>query len=158
MIDLIKAKLINKEKIETTLLSNGEKYEVKGNYSYSQKNTIYPIRTNIENLFINLTEQGGTIGNSLHKYFNNLTSNENQNFNDFYFCDILYALDVLEHKMDYSLKETVLTNLEFGFNIDMDICPTQFLENNVLMYDTKSPCSDPKNDKNKKIKKFTYNE
>lgn len=158
MIDLIKGKLIHKDKIELKLLSDRSKYVVEGKYNYSDKTHRYPLKTRLENLFINVTEKGATIQNSLHKYFNNLVSGENQNFNDFYFCDILYALDVLEYEMDYSLDETVLTNLEFGFNIDLDICPSRFLDNNVLMHDTKSPCYDPKNDKNMKIKKFIYTE
>ena len=158
MIDYIRTKLVDKYKMENKLIKEKRRYNVEGKYSYSNDEKIYPIRSRIENLYINLTEKGGYIENSIHKYFNNLVSNENQNFNDFYFCDILYALDVLEDEIDYPLEDTILTNLEFGFNIEMDICPTKFLENHVLMHNLKSPCYHPKNDRNMKIKKFTYTE
>lgn len=140
------------------LLADKDKYIVEGKYSYSNNTHIYPIRSRIENLFINVTEKGATIENSLHKYFNNLVSNENQNFNDFYRTDIVYALDVLEDEIDYPLEDTAITRLEFGFNIELSMCPTKFLNNHVLMHNLKSPCYDPKNDKNMKIKKFIYTE
>ncbi len=158
MIDLVKAKFLDKDRIEGKLISEKDNFPVEGRYSYSFAEKKYPLRSRRENLFINVTEKRATIENSLHKYFNNHVSGQNQNFDDFHLCDILYALDVLEHELDYPLNDTILTSLEFGFNIKMDICPTKFLINNVLMYDAKTPCYDPKNDKNKKIKKFTYTE
>uniref|UniRef100_UPI0040476A10 hypothetical protein n=1 Tax=Mariniflexile sp. TaxID=1979402 RepID=UPI0040476A10 len=158
MIDLISAKLTKKEKMEIKLLADKDKYIVEGKYSYSDDEKIYPIRSRMENLFINVTAKGATIENSLHKYFNSLVSSENQNYNDFYFSDIVYALDVLEAAADYPLEETILTNLEFGFNTDLSICPTKFLNHNVLMHNLKAPCYDPKNDKKMKIKKYTYSE
>jgi hypothetical protein len=158
MIDLIKAKILEKEKIESKLIANKNKYIVEGKHSYSFPDQIYPIRSRIENLFINVTEKGATIENSLHKYFNNLVSDENQNYNDFYYSDILYALNVLEDEIGYPLEQTSITNLEFGFNIELNMCPTKFLNCNVLMHNLKSPCYDPKNDKNMKIKKFIYTE
>jgi hypothetical protein len=158
MIDLIKAKFLDKEKIERKLIANKNKYTVEGKRSYSYPEQIYPIRSRIENLFINVTEKGATVENSLHKYFNNLVSDENQNYNDFYYSDIIYALDVLEDEISYPLEKTSITNLEFGFNIELNICPTKFLNHNVLMHNLKSPCYDPKNDRNMKIKKFTYTE
>lgn len=158
MIDLIKAKFLNKEVIEQKVLAERGSFPVDGFYSYTDAEKKYPIRSRRDNMFINITNKGATIENSLHKYFNNSVSDENQNFNDFYFCDIVYALDVLEHELQYSLSDTAVTRLEFGFNIDLDICPTQFLNHNVLFYDTKSPCYDPKNDRFMKIKKFMYSE
>ena len=158
MIDLVKAKFLDKDRIERKLISEKDNFPVDGQYSYSFAEKKYPLRSRRENLFINVTEKGATIENSLHKYFNNHVSGENQNFDDFHLCDILYALDALGHELDYPLKDTILTSLEFGFNIEMDICPTKFLTNYVLMYDTKTPCYNPKNGKNKKIKKFIYTE
>lgn len=158
MIDLIKAKFLNKDVIEQKVLAEQRSYPVDGFYSYTNAEKKYPIRSRRDNMFINITDKGATIENSLHKYFNNSVSDENQNFNDFYFCDIVYALEVLGHELDYSLSDTALTRLEFGFNIDLDICPTQFLNHNVLFYDTKSPCYDPKNNRFMKIKKFIYSE
>ncbi len=158
MIDSTKSKILDKEKIEYKLLSERDNYYVEGKYNYSIGKTIYPIRSRLENLFINITAKGGTIENSLHKYFNNLVSMENQNYNDFYFSDIIYALNVLEDEIDYPLEKTSLTHLEFGFNIELDICPTKFLKHHLLMYDCKSPCYNPKNNPHKIIQKYIYTE
>lgn len=158
MIDFLRVKLIDRDLMLHNLVKDKHNYQVIGKYNHSLGEQEYPIRSKRENLFINITEKGATIENSLHKYFNQIVSNENHNYNDFYFCDILFALDVLEEETNYPLKQTILTNLEFGFNIELNINPTLFLENNVLMYNFRSPCYDPKNEKGKKIKKFTYTE
>lgn len=158
MIDFTKAKLIDRDLILNNLVNDKDKHLVIGKYNFSNEERQFPIRSKRENLFINVTEKGATIENSLHKYFNQIIEDKSHNYNDFDFCDILFVLNSLEQEINYPLEKTSVTNLEFGFNIEMDICPTKFLENNVLMYDFKSPCYDPKNDKGKKIKKFAYTE
>ncbi len=158
MIDYIKVKLTDRDLMLTNLVNDKDNHLVIGKYNHTIDEQQYPIRSKRENLFINVTEKGATIENSLHKFFNELAGNKSQNYNNFDSCDIQCALDILEQQTNYPLEKTIITNLEFGFNIEMDICPTKFLENNVLMYDFKSPCYDPKNDKGKKIKKFTYTE
>lgn len=158
MIDFIKVKLLDKTRMEQQLIKQKESYILEGKYNYTIADKMYPLRSRRENLFINITEQGGTIENSLHKFFNQLVGEGIHNFNDFDFCDVLYALNVLEEETNYPLEQTIITNLEFGFNIELNKCPTQFLEHHVLMHNYKSPCYEPKNDKGKKIKKFTYTE
>ncbi|MEZ4801296.1 MAG: hypothetical protein R2797_00885 [Gelidibacter sp.] len=158
MIDYIRAKLLDKDKITQKMIKDKDMYEVEGKYSYTIGELPYPIRSRRENLFINVTEKSAYIENSIHKYFNNLVSNENQNYNDFYLCDILYTLDVLEQEINYPLENTLVTNLEFGFNIELNINPTKFLQNHVLMHNLRTPCFNPKNDSNMKIKKFIYTE
>ncbi len=158
MIDLLKAKFTNKNKIENKLLLNTEKYAVEKTHFYAFPEKKYPIRSSVENFFINITKSGATIENSLHKYFNKLVSDEKQNHNDFHYYDIEYALDVLEDEIGYPLEDTSVTRLEFGFNIKLNICPTNFLRKHLLMYKLKTACFNPKNNTSMKIQKFIYNE
>ncbi len=158
MIDFFKAKLTDREKMKNNVTSNFGKFKSEANYNYSQDSITYPLRARIDNLLVKITEKGGTIENSLHKYFNQIMGDGQQNYNNFNFSDILCALSLLEDESKYPLERTVLTNLEFGFNIELEIDPSKFINNYVLMHNYKTPCYDPKNDVNKKIKKFIYTE
>ncbi len=60
--------------------------------------------------------------------------------------------------MGCSLEDVKLTSLEFGFNIETDKEPTELLELNVLMFDFKAPCVNPKNNKNEKYMKYKFSE
>ncbi len=158
MIDFIKARLIDRDKIYNQLMAQKNNHDLEGWYSHTKDKTEFPVRSKRENLFINITEKSAYIENSLHKYFNQINMKENHNYNDFSYCDILDTLNLLEQDLQYPLKDTSVLRLEFGFNIDLGVCPTRFIESNLLMEDMKSPCYAPKNDVGKKIKKFTYTE
>ena len=158
MIDFIKAHFKGKHIVEQHLIKQRGEYLLEGKYNYSHGEKMYPLRSKRGNMFINITEKGGYIENSLHKHFNELIGEGNHNHNDFDYCNLIVALNALEGELNYPLEDTVLTNLEFGFNIDLGKDPTHFLENNLLMYKAKSPCYNPKNNKTMKFKEFTYNE
>jgi len=157
MIDYIKARFKDKAEIEG-ILRKSDKFSLIGKYDLKGNVISYPITTEIDNFNLRITDKWATIENSLHKNFNEQTGSGFQNADDFYHYDIKYALMMLESYLGYNLSNTILNNLEFGFNIDIGINPTIFLKKHVLMYKHKSPCYDPKNRKNMKIKKFTYNE
>ena len=157
MIDYIKAYLKDKSLMESNL-KNSRVKEFKGKMDMETKKLEYPLRAKYENLFINITEKGGHIENSIHKYFNEVAKNPPGNYSDFYYCDLVSALKTMESELKYDLEKTILTRFEFGFNLHIGFNPTQILENNVLGYDLKSPCYNPKNDKNMKIKEFIYDQ
>ena len=156
MIDYIKAFFVNKDEIEAKILKLNKGCLVKGVYNYNNSKIEYPIKTFLDNMSIRFTKNNGYIENSLHKKFNEINHMGNQNHNDFYFCDLVDVLNVLEDETGCLLSDTSLTRFEFGFNLKLSQNPSKVLEENILMYKLKSPCYDPKNFINKKIKKFTF--
>lgn len=157
MIDLIKIYFTDKGSFEKNAkIKNFESLNSK--YLYKYDKLVYPIRTEIHNLRVNITEKNACIENSIHKFFNNTINDENQNYNDFSYCNFIDACNDLEYKLGYSLDNTYLTRFEFGFNIKLDFDPTDFIEDNVLLYNYNSPCYDPKYKKREKIIKFSLKE
>ncbi|GAB4160034.1 MAG: hypothetical protein Tsb0033_15400 [Winogradskyella sp.] len=157
MIDYIKAYFKDKNVVESNLLRKDCLHKVVAVHNFQKKNEYeHPIRAKIGNMFVNISEKQGYVENSLHKHFNALTGEEVMNYDDFYYCDLLSSLEALESELNYPLEDMSLTNLEFGFNIDLGFDPTTFLNHNLLMYNLKTPCVDPKNKKNMKLKKFSY--
>ncbi|MEY8849699.1 hypothetical protein AB9K26_12845 [Psychroserpens sp. XS_ASV72] len=157
MIDYIKAKFNDKDKVQSILISE-DKFKLKAKYDLKGNTLHYPIRCSLDTFNINISQYNGFIENSLHKYYNMLLGRGQHNGDDFTHEAVIDALNALETSLGYDLDNTILNNLEFGFNIDIEINPSKFLEKHVLMYKFKSPCYNPKNDKSMKIKKFSYQE
>lgn len=157
MIDYIRAHFINKNEVEANFANREDLKMYKGTYDLNTHKIEYPSKTPLDNMVVKFTEQSGIIENSIHKKFNNVVGNGGHNFNDFSYCDLVYVLGVLRQELGISLLDTHLTQFEFGFNIKLQHNPSQILKNNILMYKYKAPCVDPKNLKNKKIKKFIFN-
>lgn len=160
MIDFVKGSFGNKSKVENfilrdeTLLRKGF-FNAREIYSYSQEKFVYPIKAELHNMHINISKQGGYIMNSLHKLNNVLEGRDVGNYNDFSFLELIKTLEWIEKNLNYPLNEISITNLEFGFNLDIDLNPSLVLDNNILMYDFQAPCYNPKNNRDIKIKKFT---
>jgi hypothetical protein len=90
-------------------------------------------------MFIKITQNQASVEGSLHKFFNLTEDYGEQNFNDFSYCDFKYILERLPNIFPANNKETKVTNLEFGINIDIDLNPAELIDNYILMYDFKAP-------------------
>ncbi|CAL2102742.1 conserved protein of unknown function [Tenacibaculum sp. 190130A14a] len=157
MIDLIKIYFENKEEMEDCVKSR--KFRgLHSKYFYNTDTLTYPIRAELDNLKLNVTDKSASIENSIHKYFNSVFGKGVQNYNDFSYCDFIQACKDLEAKLGLSFEGTYLTRFEFGFNIKLDFDPTDFIEDNVLMYNYNAPCYDPKYKRREKIIKFSLRE
>lgn len=134
MIDNIKFRVSNNLRFEKELREN-ELIDLETTYNYfTGEIANYPKKGRLENLEIRISEKNAYLKGSLHKYFNNCIYNEDQNHNDFSFCELRYCIDDLTHKFKIE-KDTKLTNLEFGFNIHTSIDPSIILNNHILMFD-----------------------
>lgn len=158
MIDFIKAHFEHKGVMESTII-NSPQFIVTELYNRNFENTTYPMRTKLHNLQVNITNSGGYISNSLHKYYNQKKGSALQNADDFNYNNLCECLDLLQADLEgYDLSNTRLTKLEFGFNIDLEYSPSKFIQENVLLYKLKSSCYDPKNKPEMCIKKFEYDQ
>ena len=138
MIDNIKMFISDKQRFE-------ERIETKGLMELTSKLSMltgevteYPKKGSDSNLQISINLKSATILGSLHKYKNLLEENGDQNYDDFNFCQIQEVIRGLIKKYDIE-KGTVLTNLEFGFNIAVSKDPKTIIDSNLLMNNFKSP-------------------
>jgi hypothetical protein len=137
MIDNIKMFVSDKQRFE-------ERIEKKGLMELTSKLSMltgevteYPKKGSDSNLQISINLKSATILGSLHKYKNLLEENGDQNYDDFNFCQIQEVIRGLIKKYDIE-KDTVLTNLEFGFNLAVSKDPKTIIDSNVLMNNFKS--------------------
>jgi hypothetical protein len=137
MIDNVKLFVADKHRFE-------ERIENKGIIELTNKLSIltgevmeYPKKGGDSNLQISVNEKSATILGSLHKYKNLLWENGEQNHYDFNLSQIQEVIRGLIKKYDIE-KDTVLTNLEFGFNIIISNDPKTIIDSNVLMNNFKS--------------------
>ena len=137
MIDNVKLFVADKHRFE-------ERIENKGIIELTNKLSIltgevmeYPKKGGDSNLQISINEKSATILGSLHKYKNLLWENGEQNHDDFNLSQIQEVIRGLIKKYDIE-KDTVLTNLEFGFNIIISNDPKTIIDSNVLMNNFKS--------------------
>ena len=138
MVDLIKYYLTNKEEFVQNVEKSTDVF-VKIRANSTTGEILDKRYAHLRNMFIEITENRATIKGSIHKYFNILEENGEQNYNDFSYCDLKYALNNLNNTFSIDNEETHITNLEFGLNIDIDKDPQELIDNYILMYDNKPP-------------------
>jgi hypothetical protein len=138
MIDNVKLFVSDKQRFE-------ERIEKQGLMELTNKLSVltgevmeYPKKGNDSNLQITVNLKSTTIIGSLHKYKNLVWDNGDQNYDDFNYCHIQEIIRGLIKKYDIE-KDTVLTNLEFGFNLTVSKDPKTIIDSNVLMNNFKAP-------------------
>ena len=115
MIDLIKY-FVNDRESFINNVQKSTKIDLRGRVNFKTGEVMeYPKTAYFDNMFIEITENQASVKGSIHKYFNCIESYGNQNFNDFSYCDFRYALSNLQNEFLVNLKDTRVTNLEFGF-------------------------------------------
>ncbi|TXC78778.1 hypothetical protein [Luteibaculum oceani] len=133
MIDFIKARCTDKEWIENILVENPEHFNTNQKLKCSDGEITYPLMGNLENLRIKVTERDAYLSGSLHKYFNLKKIGKAANCDQFSFCDLIESIKLLQIDLqNYDLRKTVITQLESGFNIEVDNCQ-ELIRNKILM-------------------------
>ncbi len=94
----------------------------------------YPMQGKYLNMDIRITKTTAYINGSLHKFFNNYINGEDQNYNDFDYLDNVNVIDEIVQYLEIDPGKTKVTNLEFGFNIQLNKDPQKIIDRNVLMY------------------------
>lgn len=143
MIDNVKIKIGKKDEFENLIISRKEIDLITSINHFTGEINLYPKKGKIENLDVSITLNNAYVGGSLHKFNNLFLLGENQNHNDFSFCQVKEVIAYLTEKFDIE-NTTSLTNLEFGFNLEVAQDPQQILDFNVLMYKYKHHNRDDK--------------
>ncbi|MDV3903723.1 hypothetical protein CMU02_02630 [Elizabethkingia anophelis] len=162
MIDFIKIIFNEKNDLEK-IFKKQNLVKVRRNISKNDKGsnlTIdYPMKNYCHNLCLKVNKDSGELYGSFHKLYNNLRGIGNMNHNDFDLYDLEAAIIVLEKYLGVDdLPEHKITNLEVGFNIDLDETPFNYIQESVLFYNLKKDSVDSRHKKNETIKKFSFNE
>lgn len=137
MIDFIKFEVLNKTLFEHNLETKTDMEILKKYDILSGVELIYPKRGKLKNIDISISEKKAYISGSIHKFSNMYGGGDEQNYNDFSYCEFKYAINKLCNDLHINSKETKITNLEFGFNLEVNENPKYLIEDNLLMFDFK---------------------
>ena len=139
MIDFIKFKIKAEDKFrfEKSIDSN-ELVTLKSTFDvHTGVANDYPKMGTLKNMEIRITEKGAIVKGSMHKYYNLINGLGDQNYNDFSFEQWEIAIEDLCKKLDIDKEQTKITNLEFGFNIPIQMNIKTLIESHIIMYDLK---------------------
>ncbi|MDL2265640.1 hypothetical protein LJC43_04585 [Parabacteroides sp. OttesenSCG-928-G21] len=150
MIDFVKVFFTRKHEIDKYIKSKGHKC------TYLGGREVYKLQ--LYNLELVSTATSAYMHGSLHSFCNAIKGDglRAMNWNDFSYDELLSCLDILQNELDYDLTYTKLTVVEFGFNIELNMNATDFIDKHVFMYKYKSPCYNPKNRTDMKMQKYEY--
>ncbi len=143
MIDNVKFQIVGKDKFENFVVSSKIIDLMTIINLFTSEINLYPKRGKYKNLEISITLMNAYINGSLHKFRNLLLFDEDQNYNDFSFCQVKELVSYLTKKLKIE-NSTSLTNLEFGFNINVSKNPQDVIDYNLLMYRNKHHNRDDK--------------
>jgi len=76
---------------------------------------------------------------SIHKYFNIVRGDGNQNYNDFPFTGILSVLKEIQEKFIPNLKNVNMIKLEFGVNLLFPLNPRDYIKDRILLHEGDFP-------------------
>ena len=94
----------------------------------------YPIIGKYYNLIFKINPTRKEISGSLHKLFNELKFNQNQNYNDFTYNDLKQVIFHLKDVFGLNLEKTIIENLEIGLNINTSKMPASILDENLIVW------------------------
>jgi hypothetical protein len=143
MIDNVKFQIVEKDKFENFVVSSKIIDLVTFINLFTSEINLYPKKGKYKNLDVSITLINAYINGSLHKFRNLILFDEDQNYNDFSFCQVKEVISYLTEKLKIE-NSTSLTNLEFGFNIAVDKNPQDIIDYNLLMYKNKHHNRDDK--------------
>lgn len=133
MIDNVKMYILRKDDFENIISREG-KVDLKTFKSLlTNQIELYPKKGKLGNLEIVINEKRGFINGSLHKLENILTDDENQNYDDFNYCQLKNTIfDLLNY---FHIKDgTSVSQLELGLNLHFPINPKLFIDFNLLLH------------------------
>lgn len=153
MIDFIRVNYKDKYKLEKFVLHPRNFEKVFVTKEYHSQSEMYPYKAKFKNMDITITEKQAVVKNSLHKLYNLLNSEKEHNYNDFGYNQICEMIDYLKDKV-VDVNTTNLTQLEFGFNIEISNKAEDLIKQSVLMYKLKGHTLEDNFDGKGYLKKF----
>jgi len=133
MIDFVRINYEDKSQIEPFICDEKNFKELRQVLEVHSGEIEYPYKTFLGTMDISVTEKKVCVKNSLHKFYNHRNKNGNRNHNDFTYSQLTETIDVLNNNL-IELKNSRLSKLEFGLNIELDT-PAEFVvRENIMMH------------------------
>lgn len=136
MIDFLK---LNVSYLSESELLNNSMMEWKRPVNPNTAETGYPIKGKYFNLDAKINPTRKEISGSIHKLRNEIKTSQNQNYDDFNIIDIESMIRHLIDKFDLVPETTIIENLEIGLNIITNKEPEKILNENLIVWDCKTP-------------------
>lgn len=134
MLDNIKLYILDKENFEKNLSIN-HNIDLHVPYNvFTSELAEYPKVGRLLNLEVRISPKEATVKGSIHKFLNSYLDGEEHNHNDFDIRDLKFALEELINSLDIHPERTSITNLEFGFNIEVDEDPKTIIMHDLQMF------------------------
>jgi len=130
MVDYIRLVYEDKVDIEEFILIKENFEKVHTVMEYHSGQILYPYRVPLESMIIIITNSTVYIKNSLHKLYNKIKGDGEQNYSDFKYTELAYAIEYLNGKL-IGLLDTKITQLEFGLNINTNLPAEVIIRENV---------------------------
>lgn len=134
MLDFVRFRVGDKNAFE---LINEERGLIQLNSTFNRFTGVisdYPKKGKLHNLEITVTSEYAYIEGSLHKFFNHQKGLKNTNYDDFGFDNCLLTINWICEYFQIDKKKTVITNLEFGFNIHTEYIVNEIIKDNIVMW------------------------
>lgn len=136
MIDFLK---LNVSYLLKMALLNNPLIEWKQETNLNTGEMMYPIKGKYFNMDIKINPTFIVISGSIHKLRNELKTSQNQNYDDFTFDDVIDMILHLKDVFNFNLNDTIIENLEIGLNIHTNKAPESILNENLIVWNFKTP-------------------
>lgn len=155
MVDFIKVIYKDKSTVESLIYNPDIFKELEVILDYHTGEIKYPYRAKLDIMDIAVSKNRFTIKNSIHKLYNSLSGYGNQNYNDFGYSNLCYAIDYLKEKIT-GIGAIRLSNLEFGLNIIVPKSAEDLIKYNIYMHQLKGFNHDKEFKGKGKLKEFVH--
>tara|TARA_R110002049_G_scaffold309282_1_gene520069 strand:+ start:49464 stop:50318 length:855 start_codon:yes stop_codon:yes gene_type:complete len=134
MLDFIRFRVNDKASFESLIECEGL-LDLKSPYNrITGEACDYPKKGKLYNLDVNISNDYAYIEGSIHKFYNLLKYGTKINHDDFKIEDCLFALNWVCEFFKLDKAETVITNLEFGFNLATSYAVSDVIKENILLW------------------------
>lgn len=134
MLDFIRFRVNNKASFESLIESKGLIDLISPFNRFTGEACDYPKKGKLYNLDVNISNDYAYVEGSIHKFYNLIKEGEKINYNDFKVDKCLYVLNWICDFFKLDKAETVVTNLEFGFNLATDFIVSDIIKENILLW------------------------
>lgn len=139
MIDGIRISLASGEELLESIKNSGYRDGILSKKKLHDDSDTGYRSLNVDALDFRIGLKRNHIKGSIHKWYNIQRNLDEQNYNDFTFSDVVNAIDMLA--LVTGSDEMFISRLEFGFNIETNLCLDDVIKNSFLFYN-KSICKE----------------
>ncbi len=136
MVDFIRIVYDDKVDIEEYILIKENFEKLYTILEYHSGEILYPYKTALENMDVVINDKVVYVKNSIHKLYNRLQGNGEQNYNDFTYSQLCKTIDYLQSKL-IGIGNTKITMLEFGLNVFTPIPAEVIIRENIIRHKQK---------------------